>query len=63
MFSSNFIFFRVHNVWSQQDSQKPRVQINFSKLYHKKIYDKNLLVSVSLEGPHAVDCWKMQFPM
>ena len=62
MFSSNFTFLRVHTVWSQQNSQKPGVRINFSKLYHEKIY-KNLLVLMSAEGPHAVDCWKIQFPM
>ena len=48
-----------------------RVQINFSMLYHGRLYDKNLLALASSESPsvwawrtenivilHVVDCWK-----
>ena len=29
-----------------------RVRINFAKLYRKNVYDKNLLVLASSEGPY-----------
>ena len=50
---------------------RSRVQINFSMLYHGRLYDKNLLALASSESPsvwawrtenivilHVVDCWK-----
>ena len=55
---------------------RSRVQINFSMLYHGRLYDKNLLALASSESPsvwawrignivilHVVDCWKTWFQM